>query len=71
MTPGVVPRNLAFVEAAWQITVRYVVYLRASMPRRAQGPGFEVRQRAGAATWYEAILRDLQLDKAVVQMTKS
>lgn len=39
MTPGVVPRNLAFVE---------------------------VRQRAGAATWYEAILRDLQLDQVWV-----
>eukprot|EP00439_Symbiodinium_sp_Y106_P074888 s271_g14.t1 len=39
MTPGVAPRNLAFVE---------------------------VRQRAGAGTWYEAILRDLQLDKVWV-----
>ena len=70
MTPGVAPRNLAFVEAAWLIIVRNV-YASRLQCQGVQGPGFEVRQRAGAGTWYEAILRDLQLDKAVWHMFTS
>ncbi|CAE7455239.1 pho2a [Symbiodinium microadriaticum] len=43
-------------------------------PRSVSLPRNESTEKCnteGAATWYEAILRDLQLDKAVVQMTKS